>query len=357
MVDGEVPYRLPGGQDQLLEEASLWFARMRGPDAEAYRPDFEAWLKRGAVHPGAYERAGRIFALGRFLAEEEKSSAKLEAANDDNRSWWRIAAVAASLLLMVGIGGLFGRGFLTSSSSPQQQIAAASTATGSDRKTFATDDGRDRTIRLSDGSTVTLAGGSRLSTLFDASKRELRLERGRARFEVAHEPQRAFIVFAGNGSVTARGTIFDVIVHRDNLVTVRLLRGAVDVMRPAADAAKAGKDEAVTRLVPGEELSFGLTKMPDLGLSTKSHVDEAFTSSRMPSPFKEFDGAPLSAVIAEANRSAMIPIRVGDPAVGELAVSGRFRVDDPDQVADRLASLFNLKIDRSRRDEIVLRSK
>lgn len=356
MVDGELPYPLPERQDQLLEEASLWFARMRGPDAEAHRPGFEAWLKLGAVHRGAYNRAGEIFALGRFLAEEGNPSSH-DGANDDDRSWWRIAAVAASLLLMVGIGAWFGRGFVISSNPPQQQIATAPAAVAADRRTFATDDGKDRTIQLADGSTVMLAGRSRLSTMFDGSRRELRLERGRARFDVAHEAQRTFVVFAGNGSVTARGTLFDVILRRGNLVTVRLLRGAVDVERPAAAGEKAGKQEAITRLAPGEELSFGLAKLPSLGLPARSLADEAFIPTRPLSPFKEFDGAPLSAVIAEANRGAMIPIRAGDPAIAALAVSGRFRVDDPDQVADRLASLFDLKIDRSRRDEIVLRSK
>jgi transmembrane sensor len=67
--------------------------------------------------------------------------------------------------------------------------------------------------------------------------------------------------------------------------------------------------------------------------------------------------APLSQVIAEANRGSAIPIRVADPAVGALKVSGRFRVDNPELTADRLAALFDLKIDRTRHDEILLRSR
>ena len=44
-------------QGQLFEEAAAWFARMRGPDAEASRDEFEAWLARGALHRSAYNRA------------------------------------------------------------------------------------------------------------------------------------------------------------------------------------------------------------------------------------------------------------------------------------------------------------
>ncbi len=41
--------------DQLTREGSLWFARMRGPDAQSYRPQFEHWLS---------ENGGAIFDHG-----------------------------------------------------------------------------------------------------------------------------------------------------------------------------------------------------------------------------------------------------------------------------------------------------
>ena len=56
---------------QLFEEAAGWFARMRGPDAEASREEFEAWLARGALHRSAYNRAAEVFAMGKLLEEEE----------------------------------------------------------------------------------------------------------------------------------------------------------------------------------------------------------------------------------------------------------------------------------------------
>src|SRR3546814_10755484 len=64
-----------------------------------------------------------------------------------------------------------------------------------------------------------------------------------------------FIVLAGGGSVTARGTVFDVILGKDKRVTVRLLRGAVDVERPQGVKGDRGAG-AVARLEPGEVLSF-----------------------------------------------------------------------------------------------------
>src|SRR3546814_15175781 len=75
-----------------------------------------------------------------------------------------------------------------------------------------------------------------------------------ARFDVAHET-RPFVVLAGGGSVTARGTIFDVSLDRYERVTVRLLSGAVDVERPRPIKGTTGR-KAVARLEPGETHSF-----------------------------------------------------------------------------------------------------
>lgn len=339
-------------QDQLLEEGSLWFARMRGPDAEMHRAEFDAWLARGAAHRGAYNRAGEIFALGKFLAESPNTVASEEPASRyGGPSWWKGFALLALVFITVGTGAWINRDVLFHAFGGASEIAAVQAPTLPPGIELATAGGQRRTFTLADGSKVTLDPGSQLLAALGTGRRELRLKRGRARFDVAHE-NRPFVVFAGGGSVTARGTIFDVILSPSDGVTVRLLRGAVDVVRPTGSE---GARVAVARLSPGEEFSFRDTSVPDLGASTK-------TSARMaPEPVpaapaaKEFSMAPLSAVIAEANKGSAISIRVADPAVGALKVSGRFRIDDPERVAERLATLFDLEIDRSRSDEILLR--
>ena len=106
MAENEQPESLPR-MDQLTREGSLWFARMRGPDAQSYRPQFEHWLSLGASHRDAYERAGEIFALGRFLASQRE---EIEAEANDNEPVghsWKWVAIAASLLLAIGAGGWF----------------------------------------------------------------------------------------------------------------------------------------------------------------------------------------------------------------------------------------------------------
>lgn len=345
----------PRRMDQLLEEASFWFARMRAPDAEQHRAAFEAWLNLGAAHLGAYNRAGEIFALGKFMAEDV-------AANDDQppalvHHKWKLAAGFASILLVAGVGVWVERGSTPPASAPVVQIASASsTWRNAAAQSYATRPGETKAIRLADGSKVTLGRGSALSTRFDSARRELRLERGNARFEVAHEV-RPFVVLAGGGSVTARGTIFDVMITRNRGVTVRLLRGVIDVARPAAGPGSDGTKLAVTRLEAGEALNFGDTQLTSMEI-LRPHMSAELSAeplSGSPSGIREFDQVPLSAVVAEANRGSGTRIRVVDPSVGALKVSGRFRVDDPDLVADRLASLFDLQVKRGPK-EILLQA-
>src|SRR3546814_8581176 len=81
----------------------------------------------------------------------------------------------------------------------------------------------DLTVALEDGSRVTLDTDTILHIAYSPTERGLKLERGRARFDVSYDASRPFVVFAGGGSITAHGTVFDVAVV-DRHVSVALLR-------------------------------------------------------------------------------------------------------------------------------------
>lgn len=333
--------------DQLLEEASLWFARMRGPDAETYRPEFEKWLSLGAAHLGAYNRAGEVFAIGRFLAHE-KSTAPASPPYAPEKSW-RVYAISAVLVLGLGVAGWVG--FSRPSPDHAAQPAISKVAIGESRS-YSTVGATSRSVTLPDGSVVALEADTILRTQYDGDRRDLRLERGSARFDVAHE-RRPFTVFAGGGRVTARGTLFDVSLASPGRVVVRLLRGAIDVERPARSYGQPVYS-TVTRLSIGDELSFALP-VQRLGAAEAGSGIPATDNQPEFSLVREFNGAPLSAVVSETNRDSLTAIRLADPSIGNLKVSGRFRVDSPEQVAGRLASLFDLEAKREAPNMIVLR--
>jgi ferric-dicitrate binding protein FerR (iron transport regulator) len=97
--------------------------------------------------------------------------------------------------------------------------------------------GQKANITLPDGSRVWLNSQSKLTYTadFNISQRELLLD-GEAYFEVAHNPEKPFIVKSKDMAVEALGTAFGVKAYsEDNMITSILMRGKVRVTTPAGE--------------------------------------------------------------------------------------------------------------------------
>lgn len=324
--------------EDIAREAATWFARMRGPDAEARRGDFEAWLARGPEQRAAYNRAGEVFALGKLLADAPPP------APGRTRPTWRRPLAAATLCLLAAA---FWFGVHDRAVAPTRAEAVATARP--DR--FATGPGETRLAQLADGSSARLASNSRLLVRFGAATRVLVLEQGSARFDVHHET-RPFIVMAGGGSVTARGTMFDVTLTRPGQVEVRLIRGVIDVQLPHR---RAGEAAPVRRLVAGEQIAYLVPPSSPLLNSATLPAQSPAASADRDAAARDFVSVPVATLIADANRSASRPIRLADGALGSERVSGRLRIDDTDRLARRLSGLFGWSVDTRDPKEIVLR--
>jgi transmembrane sensor len=331
-------------QDSLLREAAEWFARLRGPDAEASREAFEEWLSRDALHRRAYNRAAEIFAMGKLLDERGPPPLFMRL----RRRSRGLAAVLGVLLLAVAAGLLVIRW-------PPRGPVAAIAGDGSKKPAvteLAAMGSESRQLTLADGSLVTLSPATALYLRFSASVRGVTLERGDARFRVAHE-RRPFIVYAGGGSITAHGTLFEVSLKEGRRVSVRLIEGSVDVALPPAAGARR---RPIERLKPGQAISFAAAAKPSSGSGLESQAGGATGPSNRVQA-RDFDGIQLAKLLAEANQDAAPPIRLADRALGERRVSGRLRIDDSRLLAARVAALFNLVAQRDGSGDIVLHSK
>jgi transmembrane sensor len=338
----------PDKADRLFEEAAAWFARMRGPGAKESRAQFEAWLSLGALHRAAYNRAAEVFALGKLLADQ--GSAKTSAFKRSRRRPAEAAAVAAALLLLVSSGWVISSGRSPEPGHSSSSIGARSGQSGQVLRIAALRGPRSE--RLADGSMIRLQGHSSIEVELSRAARTLTLERGSARFFVAHE-QRPFLVLAGGGYVAARGTVFDVALGSDHRVTVRLLKGIVDVSPPMGEGPMTSLPR---RLRAGESMSFAsLSSLlePEPAALNQGQIEpwQAANSSRM------FDSISLADLVALANRGVGPLIRIADPATGRLLVSGSFRIDDRQVLAERLAALLDLEADRRSSGEILLEPK
>ena len=203
----------------------------------------------------------------------------------------------------------------------------------------------DRTVTLSDASVVTLFAHSRLEADFSKSERSVRLVSGRARFAVAHNAVRPFVVYAAGGKVKATGTLFEVAI--DGGVKVRLFSGSVEVSLPQAPRAAEVK---VVHLKPGDEVSY--SQRPEL-----SGAPIVQRSLPVTTPATEsFDDVPAADIVEKVNRSSAIKIAFADPAVARRKVVADLNVDDPQAVAQKLAMLLGLVVDASEPGRLLLRS-
>src|SRR4029079_19041486 len=91
----------------------------------------------------------------------------------------------------------------------------------------------ERSSTLPDHSMVNLTTDTALDVTLSKDLRRVDLHHGEAFFSVAHEPSRAFEVWAAGGKVRAVGTQFGVAIDRDE-VTVSVLEGRVLVQPTAA---------------------------------------------------------------------------------------------------------------------------
>jgi transmembrane sensor len=315
--------------NQLYDDAAEWFARMRGPDAAAHQADFDAWLARGALHRAAYNRVAEIFTDSGRLDNPAETSTR--------RPWHKSGkAGLATVALLVSAFTTMAVLYLHSTvnipaSAPRDSRFAATSSTSSTPPiiSIASGVGELRRARLTDGSSVLLDTDSLISIAYTPQERRLRLIRGRARFDVAHEA-RPFKVAAGEGLVTARGTIFDVRLAEGGVVKVDLIRGAVDVSTGMTRAANVRRLRAGQSTIIAKNAAF-------------TSMSTAQGDTSWPDGLTEFHDIPLAQLLQEANRYSVMPLVTDDPTISKLRVSGLFDLRDTRKLGLRLARLFDIE--------------
>lgn len=329
----------PFAKGQLKREAADWFLKMRDPDAEQHRAEFENWLARGAMHRAAYNSIAQTYLIADGVNWDQLPPPRPVRGTVVRTRF----AIAASVMLLafflwkfVGFPGMPYR-------DPLPEQATASREMPSQ---FVTRLGEIKRFTLPDGSSLTMDTDTLVSVDYRADERELRLEHGRARFEVAHE-RRPFVVEAGDSEVIARGTVFDVALVDAGDVRVSLLRGKVEVRRQRQQDRRREMVN-VALLSPGEGVRIE-DKVPRPRVTALKPEETSDWSSGS----IDFGKSTLGAVVAVANRYSTTKIRLDSADLEAIPVSGVFRVTDPERLASSLSILFGLRINRQP-SEIIL---
>lgn len=302
--------------EAVFVEAAAWVVRLHGPERSAgLEAGLRRWLAEHPDHRQAFEVA----------TETWNSTNDIPRADDGRLREWiqskpatgivlAAAAGAAAVAVLVGVQGWL--------HAPEMQTKV----------------GEQRTLRLEDGTQVSLNTDTQLVVEYDGKVRRVRLEKGEALFEVARDPHRPFVVAAGRRTIEALGTAF-VVRRLDRQLAVTLVEGKVAVSSASV---------AATVLQPGQRLVFtaedGASRLDRPSL-------EKVTAWRR--GLVMLDDTPLSGAIAEMNRYSTVKLAIEQPQAAALEVSGIFRAGDSMRFARAVARTYGLVI-VEQTDRIVL---
>ncbi len=307
--------------DTLIEAAADWFARRRGgamtPQEQA---QFEVWLDASADHAAAYQEISRGWDMAGAVRSEPQVLKVREAAR---RAWPRPivfrGALAACLSAAV-LGGWSALGTAGLLPAPAFLIQG--------QHTFRTGVGQTASVKLRDGSVVTLDTDTVLQARDTRERRMLRLVKGQAFFKVAKDKSRPFVVAAGDKLVTATGTAFTVRVA-PKAVEVTLVEGRVIVEEAARTEVRTAA-QAPARNVESTEMKPGSKLVAAQDRSwTLDRVDTEKATSWLEGQLI-FEDRPLSEAAAELNRYSAKKIVIRDPGIARARIVSVVRAGDID---------------------------
>lgn len=354
--------------DPLLITAAEWFERLHNEELDADGlAQWQRWLAEHPDHKRAFDgylamwermdsaATAAVPTMREMEADRyagEISIAAWRAQNDSSKQYshvrqpdvdatlprirsrapvWSRAAIAACTLGAVSIA-LWHRG----------NDGATSTA-----EVFETRASEHREKQLSDGSELSLGAESLALVHFNSERREVVLERGEAFFEVAKDSRRPFTVRVGETTVTAIGTAFNVRKTGER-VLVAVAEGVVEV-QPLKDRDRGTPSTSQKRVAAGHRIDVDPSSPVPRITTVTPQSATAWRTGRL-----EYVSEPLKYVVADVSRYSPASITIGDPAVGELLITGTVLETDVDGWLRSLEEFLPIEVQRSANNAIVL---
>ncbi|WP_336968420.1 FecR family protein [Sphingobium aromaticiconvertens] len=331
---------------QAIEaEAARLFLKARASDAQADWDAAYAWVAIDPMHGFAFAKAEAGWELAERLSElpddpivvpsrvdgfaapvsADDPSADgphnpfIHRASPINRRAWLGMAVAAAV---VGVAGT---------------VTLRLIGTVDHYRTAL---GETRAVRLADGSVAHLNTDSSIEVALRENIRSIKLLKGEARFDVAHDRIRPFIVDADGTQVRAVGTTFNVRL-RPELTELTVIEGVVAVKNGGSPEHRigAGKSAAVR--------SGSIAVTPLASDKLKQRI--AWQNGMI-----EFDGDTLEQAVAEFNRYRATPLVIGDPAIASMRIGGTFHSNRSDDFVLALERGFGLRAVAGNDDSVIL---
>jgi transmembrane sensor len=327
--------------------AADWLVRLQSTDVSIEDMlAWQAWLNENPTNARAFARIEEIsqvlrdvpapsaVSASQFARDRYDASVPIKDWNQPHaqRSWTAIA-VAASLVTLT--------------------LILASWKTPPATNTFSTAIGENRTVALNDGSTIALAADTSITVALSKKERNIELTKGEALFVVAKDAARPFKVHAGDATIVAVGTAFNVERDSDRAV-VSVTEGRVVV-------------EPVSHFLPVSVLHEFKPKLRSVhlvaGQQTTAGSAGIEEPTKMESPATDwqtghlaFHLQPLRYVLEDVNRYAPKPIVLASDDVGALVITGTVERENISGWVKSLERAFDLQATEEA-DQITLRAR
>ena len=284
--------------------------------------------------PPAEDRTSPALAwLHRAQAEEELLRAVAERVRRKRARRFATAGALAILLLAAAM-----MPWLQPSAAPPPQLSpprvvASATATIT----------RPPLQTLSDGSTIELKDDAQVTIDFSPQFRRVRLVRGEAHFEIAHDAHRPFLVQAADVEVRAVGTAFSVQLASE-AVDVLVTQGTVRIRVDSAGANQPAADVTAGRrcVIDSPTSAPRVEEIP-------AQQADARLAWRIPQ--LEFSHTPLPEVVALMNQNApnvRAPrLEIADAGLNQIKLTGLLRADNTEGLVRLLETSFEVSARRT----------
>ncbi len=262
--------------------------------------------------------------MGKISTSEKQSNLIFRHINSKikqpKNQFWLIQRIAASFLVLISIGfGVYYSKIFTA-----QPFVATIQVSGD----------QQQTVVLPDGTHVRLNGGSQLSYWSDFA--ELKTRRvtlnGEAFFEVAKNPEKPFVIDAGQSEVKVLGTVFNVKTRQGNNAVVAVQEGKVSFR---------GKEQTEGIILVANEVGV---------LAKDGNVRRVDQSSRNYfswfNHYLEFDNMPLPQVVDQLGAIFDTKIELVNPNLKNKYFTAYMKGKSVDEVMNQLALSLELKLER-----------
>lgn len=296
---------------QVLDAAIAWQLCLDAGSAEQ-RADFERWHAADEEHARAWLQLGML--NQRFAAAAGPARKALGETRAGLRQ--RVRKLGSGLASLVLVGGLLG--WLSAHQSLGYWLADQRTATG-----------EQRSLRLEDGTLLSLNTHSAVDVRFDEQQRLIVLREGEISIETGHNDDRPFIVATEDGRLRALGTRFLVRLEGQG-TRLGVLQSAV-----AAKPQDSG-DEQIVR--EGQQVLMNHDRL--------GHIDPlAMGADAWTRGMLVVDNVRLDELVQELGRYRSGYLGVA-PEVAGLRITGSFPLHNTDLALQSLLPTLPVQVER-----------